>query len=553
MSNELSFRKDSIHHVQVNPTPSAFIEPSGETYSPFSLQFPVSEKVVKDIIGTTSSVWHIPGILRLLSDLATLLLSRRSKDPEQLLIDFLTNKRLPELQTLPHHRAASVADRRTPDQLSSSTKSTSKDEINESNSSIEPTSANLTHHSAERESSADRGCTSDGSDLHHQNRKQKVRERLSDLGSTEMHRSVLNDVAKLLLSHKPEDVEDFLVMRWEGESFGLVDTVFVESRASHIENTEQALLSFFPPRSVGTKVARHAVAILLSTKPVNPLNFLSDYITSRLKHGGQESPPSFDVTGVDEIVSRSQYFSSKASNSPMYYAKSHKDGAVKWSGKSLNDEFVSQNSSYFRSPPHKLSMASIPNQTERQSGSTAVHVEVDPLLPDKDGLTCSSTFPETAAHFSNETGEHLGMCWNANVRKPCTESFAETSSGKSSASLPQHDPIKSELFYDSSSTMRSTNSRFCSSYAILQKDLSVFMAKAQCRMAILKEEMNALLREKDYRLRVASRNPSPSNSLALKIAQEALVEAEIFLSEEEVHVANSFRALSEAVKKFSNI
>lgn len=295
-------KKEGGHHVHVNPTPSEIIEDKDEwpSSSPGEdVLFPVSSEDVESLMSIVKSDLNdIPYAKNIFLNFAHVLLSRRSNDPEQLLIDYLSSKMLPTLQSLPHHRRISEIERKLLEEeqesvmekeanqelqtsitLTSTTGENSAGPIAIGKESTPPTKVEGDTHTnfdlwSSRRSLLDSEAGSE----------KPLMDRLCGVASCPEHRAVLEPVARLLFLHRPSNPEDFLFTRWEGAAFGTEDvTVAMEGRPKKVsENIANQLERLIPYGSVGRPVAKHAIGLLLSARPDNPVNFLSDYYGSRL-------------------------------------------------------------------------------------------------------------------------------------------------------------------------------------------------------------------------------------------------------------------------------
>lgn len=287
MNEEKPVEKEIFHRVQVNPTPSSIVEANAELCSPQNLSVhPVSMKVAEALAKNANDISHIPGVTQLFMDLATVLLSRRSADPEQLLEDYLTSKYLPVLQTLPHHRCGSVsATERASDVSSMPEEETENTEL----------PVEVRRYIAHPEVKTGEGTS--------------LEERLSASGTTAMHRAVLQRVARLALTSRPDDVEGFLLTRWEKEALRADDTISVEAcPAPPPEDTAHRLENLVPCGCLnGRVVVRHAVGMLLAAKPENPINFLADFYSSRLRLLDDGTLSRLDTTMTDNNVQGSSF------------------------------------------------------------------------------------------------------------------------------------------------------------------------------------------------------------------------------------------------------
>lgn len=293
-------KKEGTHHVHVNPTPSAFIEAAiggSSSFTPESTHFPVSSRVVNSLLSIAKKdLDTVHCAENLFVDFANVLLSRRSDDPVQLLMDYLSNKRLPELQSLPHHYPMSAsARRRAEDDACSNSKEGEE---------VEPTvvdfksfmqaesSLESSHSEGENAHSEEAGeiyvhpysRSRHGSVVQNDSGPGKpVLSRLCAVVSSPFHREVLESVSQLIFDHRPNDVEDFLLTHWEGVAFSTDDIMLsVEGRPGHqSEGTAEQLERLIPSFSAWRIVGRHAIQLLLSFRPDNPINFLADYYSSR--------------------------------------------------------------------------------------------------------------------------------------------------------------------------------------------------------------------------------------------------------------------------------
>lgn len=297
-------KKESAHHVQVNPIPSEIIEAKSEwtsSLTPAMTLFPVSSTAVDSLLSIAKNdLIDLPYAEGLLEELAKVLLSRRSEDPEQLLIDHISSKRLQELQSLPHHRRTSgmvkkiIEEHQSGDPEGkmenggpSERKTTSPVVCDEGlHEPVFPEEENLVPSRAGEVSPFDPDfCSRATSVTENESGTEKpLVSRLCSVGSCKLHRAVLESVAQLIFVYRPSDVEDFLLTRWEGAAFCTADIkLAVEGQPRHQpECIAEQLERLISRDSVGRPVARHAIDLLLHSKPDNPINFLGDYYASRL-------------------------------------------------------------------------------------------------------------------------------------------------------------------------------------------------------------------------------------------------------------------------------
>eukprot|EP00796_Vickermania_ingenoplastis_P005282 gene5282-3787_t len=528
------------HKVHVNPTPSSIVEASSEPQSPFgAVPFQVSPKVVDSLAMHAGTVSTIPGVNQLFLNLATVVLSRRSKDPEQLLMDYLTNRRLPELQTLPHHRASS---------------------------------SNLTDH-APIDDTADFQAEDIGVDgENHMKPKDNsvpLDERLASCGSTPMHRAVLTSVARLLLSVRPHDVKDFLVTRWEGEAFGAEDAISVEaSSPPHANSTAELLESYVPVGTVGRVVAKGVAQILLSKKPSNPLNFLTVHLTSRLGLSLGRTNDNFAVenmVGANGVAAASYSDPAMPQKSALSsFRRRNEKGADKTSSNYSTHSNASDSArriptfvtpSIGVQPRSHSTVGFSPmkcvkeeNRTESfRSAGSRVGLQLSASQPkhdyDEDPLIEVSSAmrrsilksPQPPLSMMEVAGGSLRDSLQLNMETTGMANAVDRGQPQKhspphfSAQQFQHmfchsrdeDSVEGEEFGPSSAA---------AAFSSLQRELGIFQAKREFRLELLRDEVDNLRVEKDYREMVMRKRPSEEAASALGHVTAALEDAEIFLS-----------------------
>lgn len=633
--------KEILHRVQVNPTPSSIVEANAELYSPHNLSaYPVSMKVAEELAKNANEVSHIPGVTQLFKDLATVLLSRRSADPEQLLEDYLTSKYLPALQTLPHHRCGSVSATERASEVSSL-----PDE------ELEPT---MTSEDIRRSILNADAANVEGSSLE---------ERLSASGATAMHRAILQRVARLVLMSRPDDVEGFLLTRWEKQALRADDTISVEAcPAPPPEDTAHRLENLVPNGCVnGRLVVRHAVDMLLAAKPENPINFLADYYSSRLRLPDDgffsrlgttvtetNAQSNSFVTGISASRWTSQDINPQhvARSAPTMLHSRRSSGRVsprnrgtstcssvgpsstamefmrrsdqRWlvgsgSPAAMNSSFkrkedlpfapgLGHRNSGFSSPSHQsISQGTgfICTPTSGAGGPSGIPAirsyNEDPLLEMKNTRPRSPPPPPTLtevaegssrAHYQQSTDSGTkhhpagsamrdaaggGAVKCARFSMPPgalsggnrDEWLIGLRGGRPDTTRPQdqgvegggeHVTDEDEEVEDGIDLDGSGKPASCFSAshrsattvaaATLHRDLSVFKAKREFRLEVLREEVDGLRMEKSYREMVVKRHPTEEAFLALENVSDALQEAESFLEEFEAHYIASLRSLS---------
>lgn len=597
--------RQDTHKVYVNPTPSSIIEASEPTSPRNNDVFNVSSTVVDSLVAHANEINHIQYAEKLFLELARLTLSRRSADPEQLLMDYLSSKHLPELHTLPHHRASSSIITTTEE---TGDFSSNKDE-NEETCPPNTTAAKMSE-----------GHT--------------VEERLVSCGDTDLHKRALRNVARLLLTARPHDPTDYLVTRWEGLAFGegAEDTVAVEaSSPSHGNSVCYQLESCIPAGTAGSFVAKQMCNLLLSKKPSNPLNFLFDYYSSRLGRSGGESicseigPDHFSV-GAAVQASQHHYDSSG------YFPASRSESVPKASQKSVVDDFrrrcggykASEKPCMHRSPSvisdHSIrhekkesfsivkggggdtvllsSMKSKEDNRDdvsfggsrnkpsacvgrspvsfsfgdgRPSGSRLRNYDEDPLIevsyamkrnvlpkspPPPPLLTecavrslTSEGKPSAVELFSCfDTGRGVGSTPRAGQRRRSPPFVPQRRTSR--RDMDAYDEESGEEEEEEETYVIETTSTAPKSAAAvtLNRELNIFQAKREFRIELMREELSALAHEKTYREMMLKRRPSEEGEAALEQLTELIKETERYLRDAEAHYNNSLKSLTRWIK-----
>ncbi|CAD2216832.1 hypothetical protein, conserved [Angomonas deanei] len=241
-------------HVQVNLTPEV-IQPSGSAVKEPCSPTPTTAGEVANALADTALPGDaLPDLRPLFLNLAAKVLSAKPKDPEQYIVDHLMGRQLSSQTSSPVFKAK------------------------------EPEVTDL------------RDVNADAVDLGGPSPKgRKAVSLLSfePVGDTVVDRlvfglpagpakSVVTNLAHLLLDSKPEDPEDFLCMHLcavHSAYSGAPTTIVAE------DPTIASLLCDIPAGTPGYNVAMQLLPTLLAKRPTNPINYLFDHLSSRMSRG----------------------------------------------------------------------------------------------------------------------------------------------------------------------------------------------------------------------------------------------------------------------------
>lgn len=496
--------------VQINLTPSSIIESTNEASCADLSVHTVSQSVLERLI----SPWRqlkLDYAQHLFEDIGRAVLTRRSADPEQFLVDFLTSRELPKLNTLPHHRSSAsvVTDCSGYDTLESQTSATYEG-VKGSSSLAAPTS---------------------------------LEDRLTQCGSTMLHRTVLKRVARLLLTTRADDVEDFLLTRWEGEAFAGDDIScsLTEGGTASYENIQQRLEVHCCSQAnpIGRLLIREAAEMLFSKKPANPINFLADYYGSRLgltrtllTVPSEDYPLRGEPSPVKSVV---DMYLKRMTEANRASSKAGQDMKLSSSYSSMLSDGSRRHEKRTPSVDNRQHLAVGP--AGRPLGSSAEWGGSQSRRSDHDEPECDCTNASREplrSAIRRQDGAPHGGC-------------SETSSCTGQKRLlfdPKSTPgCRQDVADDEDDEDASRVSVPLSLMNAFRKEIDLFHAKKELRRNLLQEEVNALVSEKIYREMVMKKRPSKEAALMLDSANEGLEDAQRYLEEFEADYKSSVRSM----------
>ncbi|CCW62064.1 unnamed protein product [Phytomonas sp. EM1] len=263
--------------------------------SPEPLMIPSAKTMNGMVVQTLADIGSefCPHLRPMLQYLASLILTRRPKDPEQCIIDHLDGKHLGDSQVASNDRFSHA--RRESDRMQEG----AQGEVYDANSSAsnETTSRKSGEHPHRQERATAPSLTSSFLS----NGPKTVAERLASAAPPGPGRKFLLKLAKLLLDVKPRDSEEYLCTRLEGRCFSeevvatnaLMHSISGLLLAPPNDPTELMLLKGVPVDSPGYTVAVNALSLLFGKKPSNPINYLFDHFIHRCRsstvHSGASS------------------------------------------------------------------------------------------------------------------------------------------------------------------------------------------------------------------------------------------------------------------------